>query len=321
MGAFNNYRLNPILIAILLLSVESCKRSAIRRVIIQKNRARISKLEQTPANITVFIHGTKPPFPEWIIKLRKSCFSFNSGLIPVECLPHSYHVRNYVESISNAGSEDMPIKNFYIFGWSGRLDHKERERESASLYKSLKWLSETYQRVHGIKPNITLITHSHGGNVALNLAKVKDYNDKDFFINRLILLACPVQRETSYLIKESVFGKIYSLYSSIDMLQVLDPQGFHKTGARKPFSPRKPLFSKRRFPFISNLKQVKIKLNGFGMGHTAFVTCDFGCLISPIIKEIDSWPQDESNIHYLLCVKTKNKKIARNKEEKIIYKK
>jgi hypothetical protein len=59
-------------------------------------------------------------------------------------------------------------KHYYAFGWSGLLSQEKRRREA------LRFLNELSEEVHrfnakGIQPKVTLLCHSHGGNLALNM--------------------------------------------------------------------------------------------------------------------------------------------------------
>lgn len=60
---------------------------------------------------------------------------------------------------------------FYTFGWSGLISQSSRRFEAVRLYNALHKELETL-RARGLNPKIRLITHSHGGNVALNLAAI-----------------------------------------------------------------------------------------------------------------------------------------------------
>lgn len=61
---------------------------------------------------------------------------------------------------------------FYTFGWTGLLSQTSRRFEAIRLYNAL---VEELERYHeqGIYPKIRLITHSHAGNLSLNLAAVQ----------------------------------------------------------------------------------------------------------------------------------------------------
>ncbi len=60
---------------------------------------------------------------------------------------------------------------FYTFGWTGLMSQNSRRYEAIRLYNAL--LNE-YLRLksEGKNPKIRLITHSHGGNLSLNLAAI-----------------------------------------------------------------------------------------------------------------------------------------------------
>jgi len=62
-------------------------------------------------------------------------------------------------------------KHYYAFGWSGLLSQEKRRREAVRF---LNELSEEVARfkAKGIDPKITLLCHSHGGNVALNMGLI-----------------------------------------------------------------------------------------------------------------------------------------------------
>lgn len=129
-----------------------------------------------------------------------------------------------------ASPEKQANLHFYTFGWDGRLSQKSRINSAKTLYKSL--LTE----MGNLKSNLNLkdqdlelilIGHSHGGNVLLNLAKVEDkvYGNlkvDKLKVDKLILLGTPVQSETAELINSAMFNKIYSFYSTNDMIQVID---------------------------------------------------------------------------------------------------
>ncbi len=59
-------------------------------------------------------------------------------------------------------------RHYYLFGWNGLLSQSSRRVEAVRL---LNQLSAEVKKFHdqGIEPKITLLCHSHGGNVALNM--------------------------------------------------------------------------------------------------------------------------------------------------------
>ena len=127
------------------------------------------------------------------------------------------------------------------------------------------------------------MTHSHGGNIALLLDKVKDADDNSLLINELVLLAVPVQKQTMHYTQSPIFGTIYSLYSILDVLQVVDPQGLHKEKAEQDV----PLFSERIFAPHEKIEQVAIKINDRSLMHIEFVKLKFLSRLPHILTCID----------------------------------
>lgn len=221
---------------------------------------------QEPRSITVFVHGTLPPefFLQFTFIHNLCCCP--KGLIPVKKIDPQYRLRN-LQVLHQENPEMFPLQTLYLFGWSGNLNFQERYKTALDLYQALQCLQERHPGLP-----ITIITHSHGGNVALNLARVVDEKqDTTLVIERLILLACPVQKQTSHLVHSPIFKKIHALYSPIDIAQVADPQGLYSENDNKKW----PLFSERCFPKNERITHCRIRINGRGMGHIDFLTRTF----------------------------------------------
>lgn len=73
--------------------------------------------------------------------------------------------------VQEAVSPGSQVNYFYAFGWSGLLSQKDRMVEAVRLFNALCEELETLAH-NGIVPKIRIICHSHGGNVALNLAPI-----------------------------------------------------------------------------------------------------------------------------------------------------
>lgn len=241
----------------------------------------ISTPKKEDPSISVWIHGTRL-LPTGLFYHFFHC---DSGLHHFSQLDHTFHTHKLVQSLCTGHPERFAESHCYFFGWSGKLNAKDREQAARDLYHELKKLRQEYTKIYSHEPKINLITHSHGGNLALNLARVKDSDDVDFSINELILLACPVQKHTLDLIADPLFNKVYSLYSTMDMIQVLDPQGLKSPG-------KGPLFSQRVFPAHTKLIQVRIKCDGRGLLHIDFILKKFTCFLGSLLDEIDSWWQE-----------------------------
>ncbi|MCX5922580.1 MAG: alpha/beta hydrolase fold domain-containing protein [Candidatus Dependentiae bacterium] len=236
---------------------------------------------QSP-RVTVWLHGTKSfgLISDFIHATP------TQGLIHAKELPKSYRLHHTIATLSATDPVKFPLEHFYTFGWSGKLSFNSRKETAQELYNALKNLSKRYTEEHGITPEITLITHSHGGNVALNLAKVQDPDNQ--LKVEAILLACPVQSETQELVKDPLFKKIYSFYSRKDWMQVLDPQGFYLTdnNLRRHWK-----FSEREFPAHHNLYQAELTINNSGINHAGFLSQEFIALLPMLVDGSEEWKQ------------------------------
>lgn len=61
---------------------------------------------------------------------------------------------------------------FYTYGWSGLISQHRRRLEAIRFYNEISQELENFNR-QGITPKIRLLSHSHGGNLCLNLAAVE----------------------------------------------------------------------------------------------------------------------------------------------------
>ncbi|MFI5332529.1 MAG: hypothetical protein ACHQVS_00335 [Candidatus Babeliales bacterium] len=185
--------------------------------------------------ITIWIHGTLPEhlipsiFSGITIESVHNFFYCKPGLTKAAELEPKYQHYQFARTLSTQQPTLFPFDTFYIYGWPGTLDSNERLRSAHLLYQEIQKLSAAYTKKHGQSPIIRIITHSHGGNVALNLARAhQEYTNgtHDFIIHELILLAIPVQEETAHYINDPLFTSVYSLHSHWDILQIGDPQGW-----------------------------------------------------------------------------------------------
>ena len=271
--------------------------SCIHRKQIDKQKLIIKTAPQIPQHhsfsaappITIWVHGT--------LMFRKPSyhliFGDTSSLVPVISLPKDNRFQILANSIAEHDAQQFPLEEFYIFSWSGRLPNQERKSAANKLYQEINALCELYRKKYGCEPTIRIITHSHGGNVALNMAKIKT-NAPPFSIKSLVLLACPVQEKTKHLMVNPMFQRVYSLYSSLDMIQVIAPQikrncTTHCLNEKHKRHYRIPPFSSRLFPTYSHLTQAKIKINDFPISHTRFSTPEFAALLPTILEKLDSW--------------------------------
>ena len=231
-----------------------------------------------PSSITVWVHGTRV-LPRGVME---SFFYSKPGLNHYTSIESYYHQREIAQTLIKSNPELFPAEHFYLFGWNGKLSFKEREKAARKLYHDLKVVRDQHKKIHGTEPIIRMISHSHGGNVILLLEQVKDPADTDFYIQEVILLATPVQKQTMNYARAQIFGKVYSLYSILDFVQVIDPQGLQQKDTDK-------IFSERYFPADEKIEQVAIKKNDRSIMHMEFVKLKFLAQIPYMLAEIDSW--------------------------------
>lgn len=280
--------LGPLLISIFLCVVMSgCSRQQHffrRKLYFTKNEIYTTKPPATPT-ITVWIHGACP-------------FAYNTYNLGLRQLAE-FDPKNELALIADTLIHSDPITfnphMFYIFSWSGALDFEERKKAAEVLYKELSKQIALFKKEHDFAPKIRLIAHSHGGNVALNLALIPD---NTLEINELLLLAVPVQNYNKHLIQSPLFKRIFSLYSTIDLPQVIDPQGIYKNSRAESF------FSGQRFTPCHNLMQVKVKINGTACRHLQFNANPMLSILSSIIEQLNQW-MNEIPVQDLLCDKNR----------------
>lgn len=254
-------------------------------------------------SITIWIHGTRAFFSKYFFQ---KFFYRMLGLHPASSYDSCYHLHSIARVLSTQAPDMFSFDNFYFFGWSGKLSFKARTRAARELYQGIKNLAQEFEAQHQQKPYIRIITHSHGGNVALNMAKIKDV-DNSICIDELILLACPVQEQTINCAHDDLFESIYSLYSLTDSIQVLDPQGFHYWCKKHKMLKPATFFSGRCFPdHCTKVHQAAIKLNGSNPMHIDFLLHKFLKYLPEMLCTIKSWDElynDEKP--KILSIKTK----------------
>ncbi len=209
-------------------------------------------------DVTIYIHGTLFPTFTTIgrkIPPRMGLWKYTKG-------PTGSR-RYLAKELGKADPTQFPEESFYKFYWSGSLSFYERKQAAKKLLKLLK----------NHKGNVTIIAHSHGCNVALNLAEL----DQTLSIEKLILLAAPVQDDTKELVHSPVFGSVYSFYSAGDVVQTADPQWFHTKNTS-------PFFSERTYCPGDTIHQARILLEKKNPGHNDFNGVDFFKRIPQLLK-------------------------------------
>jgi hypothetical protein len=172
-------------------------------------------------NITVWIHGTSPSQAFTPTKKLKSCQMFHIPSLPTS---HSAHVR--LTLLENLDGDRFSKEHAYFFKWSGTASPKARKIAGEKLAHDLYNIISYYRYVLGYDVNLTIITHSHGGNVLIRAIQYAEKNNIDISIDCAILFACPVFAKTKKLITLPQFKQIIVFFSPTDVVQVMDPQKY-----------------------------------------------------------------------------------------------
>lgn len=276
------------ILPLLAFLLTSCQKQSIKSVRIKitnqdcRSLKKSVNVDNCAPSVTVFVHGTILT-PSWIMH---DFFYSIPGIQHYSLYDKKYRLYVIADRACSTSDSCFDAQHFYHFGWSGKLSFQERERAAHHLAHELQRLLHDYVQKYNKKPHITIITHSHGGNVVLSMAQC----DVDIEIDRLILLACPVQKKTVPFVQHSMFKHVYSFYSSLDAIQVLDPQGIQTADKGK-------IFSERLFPASKNLVQINIKMNGRGLLHIEFLLEKFLLKLSAFLYKLEELDADTQLVY------------------------
>lgn len=216
------------------------------------------------AVLTVYVHGTLFNWRNMLAYIPGAAelTYVPDGLSSVKDLDQNTVGNQLAQEFSSKDPKRFVYDNFYTFGWSGKLSFEQRKKSAEFLAQELQKVLESYQLEHGVKPIVRIVTFSHGGNVALNLAH---FLPNDIQVE-LILIACPIQKETEILAEAFCFSKIYTIYSLNDVVQVADPQKLYRNIRSSDGS--SSLLSRRSLQIDDDkIKQACVSVNGTYLGH------------------------------------------------------
>lgn len=241
--------------------------------------------------VTVFVHGSDTT-PKTFIPMIERYLHHAPGMYSLQTINPSYRYARYINNLCSYNSEIFPQEHMYLFCWSGKLSNSERSNAANNLHEALEILISFYKEKYETI-DLTIITHSHGGNVVLNLAHIKE--KPNYSIRTLILMATPVQEKTKYLVDHTCFKetKMYALYSTLDIHQIIDPQGLNikiksylnffnkQTITKKELET--PFFSERMFS-SDHIKHIKIKTKMGILSHIEFILPSFAKKMTSLLE-------------------------------------
>lgn len=182
-------------------------------------------------------------------------------------LEASCYVIPAYQDIAHAAGLTSDIEEHAIFGWDGLLSQRARRAAAERLYTALIDYRDQTIKKYGTDPHITILAHSHGGNVALWLADCEQEQKKKLFINRLFMYGTPMQVETGHCIVSPFFKQIFLGYSRGDSIQ------------------RRDYFSTERYKSFMRMSDVA-DINKFVAEHPALVRADMGFVIGGDDKRV-----------------------------------
>lgn len=244
--------------------------------------------------VSIFVHGTKTSLISKIVHQ----IDYPSGIIPRSLLQTNSVMTRIADALSIADADEFSHEAFYFYSWPGKMTFNGRLKAAERLYDIL----------HTHKGPLTIITHSHGCNVALNLAYIaQKKNDTSFVVDRLILLAPPVQEVTKSFVHSPIFKQVYTFYSTADVFQVGDAQGLYweSYAYTKPCT-HIPLFSKRTFESAPNIIQTRILLDWQSPGHLIFLLQRFIKVLPALLRLVTKVAENDgyarTRNHYIVNI-------------------
>lgn len=215
----------------------------------------ISSVYASVPTVTIFVHGSQN-----MTKLLPSNIWYcKKGLHHISDLPDdSCFVKDAI-LLQQADCNFFSVEHYYTFGWSGKISFTLREIAGQELFNDLQKLLEKYKADYKIYPKIRFVTHSHGGNVVLNMLNLFPVVNDGIVNLEVVMLACPVQKVTEELIEHTAITRSYIMYSTFDLIQLLD---FYKYKDRYYFPNR--CFNTNK----ANCTQILVKVNGHRLSHT-----------------------------------------------------
>lgn len=170
----------------------------------------------------------------------------------------AYQIAHVFKTLSNKHDA------YHVFGWLGELTVKGRKIAAKKLYNDLIKLMQPGD-------TLTLIGHSHGGNVIAYLAEEELVQKKGLCVLYAYLLATPIQPETAYLFNQPLFKNVISMYSYKDNVQTSDNIS---TPSRKSHRMLSKYFD-NMVQSHTRLLDVEITVHGKSIfGHRAFFYFD-----------------------------------------------
>lgn len=111
---------------------------------------------------------------------------------------------------------------YFLFGHLGLLSHQYRNQVAQEkLYSHLCAIVDHYARIYW-NVKLTIVAHSHGGNIVLNLVEAEHKHRRGLVIDNLVMWGTPIQFETVSYAYAPLFRRVVNCYSDGDWVQGID---------------------------------------------------------------------------------------------------
>lgn len=175
------------------------------------------------------------PYALTINNIRHNSFFYQNqtiqapGLHPIDienCAPGAAAcvMARIFDKVTKLNPEYQSMESlYYTYGWSAILSRSTRLQDATTFLHQLNTEIDRL-RAQGLNPKVRLIGYSHGGTIILKLALAKRLYgiEPHFEVEQAYLLGTPIQSDTDYLITDSLFKKVYNIYSRGDRFQKMD---------------------------------------------------------------------------------------------------
>ena len=153
---------------------------------------------------------------------------------------------------------------YYTFGHLGLLCKYYRQRAGEQLYDALCNEVARYKQTYD-EVRLHIICHSHGGNIALNLAYAEQHKKCVLSVENLVMYGTPLQTETAAFAYHTMFKRVYNIHADGDSIQGSDFIST-KSLSFKRFNDKKlTRILKRKLNNqspINMVKDIRLRING-----------------------------------------------------------
>ena len=135
--------------------------------------------------------------------------------------------------------------SYFTFGHLGLLSCQYRREAAKGLYAHLCQIVNQYKNSHQ-EVSLTVVCHSHGGNIVLHLAEHEAQSQCGLTINELVMFGTPIQTETASFAYNPMFRRVVNCYSDGDYVQSADTLSTSTRRSYKAFSDQRLSVDKPR---------------------------------------------------------------------------